>query len=57
MHLASRQDKRVLIMVLCRIVQVVETGAAVTWSFFAMPAIHLDEDMPAVQVSQQLLNQ
>ena len=57
MHLASRQDKRVLIMVLCRIVQVVETGAAVTWSFFAMPAIHLDEYMPAVQVSQQLLNQ
>ena len=31
-------------------VQVVETGAAVTWSFFAMPAVHLDEDMPALQV-------
>ncbi|EIE21255.1 alpha/beta-hydrolase [Coccomyxa subellipsoidea C-169] len=30
--------------------QVVETGAAVTWSFFAMPATHLDEDMPALQV-------
>ncbi len=36
---------------ICQNVQVVETGAAVTWSFFAMPATHLDDDMPALQVS------
>ncbi|BDA51092.1 probable phospholipase A1-Igamma1, chloroplastic at C-terminar half [Coccomyxa sp. Obi] len=30
--------------------QLVETAAAVTWSFFAMPAVHLDEDTPDLQV-------
>ncbi|CAL8466201.1 g5737 [Coccomyxa elongata] len=30
--------------------QVVETAAAVTWSFFAMPAVHVDDDTPALQV-------
>lgn len=36
------------------LLQVVETAAAVTWSFFAMPAIHLDEEMPALQVRMRL---
>lgn len=36
------------------LLQVVETAAAVTWSFFAMPAIHLDEEMPALQVCARL---
>ncbi|CAL8466200.1 g5736 [Coccomyxa elongata] len=30
--------------------QLVETAAAVTWSFFLMPAVHLDEDTPDLQV-------
>lgn len=31
-------------------VQVVETAVAVAWAFFAMPAVHLDEETPALQV-------
>ncbi|BDA51093.1 hypothetical protein COCOBI_17-3130 [Coccomyxa sp. Obi] len=33
--------------------QVVETAAAVTWSFFAMPSSHMDDDTPALQVCLQ----
>jgi len=30
--------------------QVVETGAALTWAFFAFPTQHLDEKTPLLQV-------
>ncbi|BDA51087.1 hypothetical protein COCOBI_17-3070 [Coccomyxa sp. Obi] len=30
--------------------QVVESAAAVAWAFFAMPAVHMDDDTPALQV-------
>ncbi|CAL8466198.1 g5734 [Coccomyxa elongata] len=29
--------------------QVVETAVAVAWAFFAMPAVHMDEETPALQ--------
>ena len=29
--------------------QIVETGAALTWAFFAFPMLHLDEKAPLLQ--------